>query len=96
MIFIRQPEIDRYTVIKVDKDTDIEFKNDTVEQTIKNLTMHSITKVYGEGYESTYDTTVKLQDGDILIFEEEGRGYIKPVEKFVTIDEAIEDLNCIK
>lgn len=96
MIFIRQPEIDRYTGIKVDKDTDIEFKNDTVEQTIKNLTMHSITKVYGEGYESTYDTTVKLQDGDILIFEEEGRGYIKPVEKFVTIDEAIEDLNCIK
>lgn len=96
MIFIRQPEIDRYTGIKVDKDTDIEFKNDTVEQTIKDFVMHSITKVYGEGYESTYDTTVQLQDGDILIFEEEGRGYIKPVEKFVTIDEAIEDLNCIK
>ena len=38
----------------------------------------------------------KLKEGDILVFEEEGRGYIKPVEEFVTIAEAIEDLTNIK
>ena len=32
----------------------------------------------------------------ILVFEEEGRGYIKPVEQFVTIEEAIEELTNIK
>ena len=31
-----------------------------------------------------------------LIFEEEGRGYIKPAEEIVTIAEAIEDLTNIK
>ena len=37
-------------------------------------------------------TTITLEEGDVLVFEEEGRGYIKPVEEFVTIGEAIEDL----
>ena len=33
---------------------------------------------------------------DPAIFEEEGRGYIKPVEEFVTVAEAIEELGHIK
>jgi hypothetical protein len=32
----------------------------------------------------------------VLVFEEEGRGYIKPVEDFVTVAEAIEELGYIK
>ena len=41
-------------------------------------------------------TTIYLKEGDVLVFEEEGRGYIKPVESFVTIEEAIEDLTNIR
>jgi hypothetical protein len=67
-----------------------------VEQTLKDLVLHSITKVRGESYESVYDTTIHLQEGDVLIYEEEGRGYIKPVEQFVTIEEAIDELTNIK
>ena len=93
--FIRKPSIDMYLGIKVDKDTKIEYKNDNVEQTIENLVFHSITKVVGEGYESTYDTTIHLNEGDVLILEEEGRGYIKPVAEFVTVADAVEELNCI-
>jgi hypothetical protein len=55
-----------------------------------------VANVSGEGYKSILDTTVELQDGDILIFENEGRGYIKPVEPFVTVEEAIADLEVIK
>ena len=93
--FIRKPSIDMYAGIKVDKDTTLEYKNDNVVQTLKDLVFHSITKVKGEGYESTYDTTIHLKEGDVLIFEEEGRGYIKPVDDFVTVAEAVEELNCI-
>lgn len=96
MNFIKRPSIDLYPGIRVTKDTDIEFKNENVKQTIKDLTLHSITKVKGEGFKSKYDTTIQLEDGDILIFEDEGRGYIKPVESFVTIEEAIDDLVNIK
>ena len=96
MNVIRKPSIDLYPAIRVDKDTTLEYKNESVEQTIKNLVFHSITKVKGEIYESVYDTTIRLQEGDILVFEEEGRGYIKPLEEFVTIEEAIDDLTNIK
>ena len=95
-VFIRKPSIDMYPGIVVDKDTVLEYKNESVAQTLNNLVFHSVTKVNGDGFDSVYDTTIYLKEGDILIFEEEGRGYIKPVEPFVTIEEAIDDLTNIK
>ena len=94
--FISKPSIDMYGGIKVTKDTTLEYENENVKQTLKDLVFDSITVVKGEGYTSEYHTIIKLNEGDILIFEEEGRGYIKPVEQFVTIEEAIEEFNCIK
>ena len=93
--FIRKPSLDMLVGIRVDKDTVLNYTNDNVEQTLKDLVFHSITKVKGDNFESVYNTTIQLSEGDILIFEEEGRGYIKPVEEFVTVKEAIEELNCI-
>ena len=94
--YIQRPDITQYPGVKVDKDTNIEYKNEFVEQTIKDLKLHSITKVLGEGYESTYDTIITLEEGDILLFEDEKRGYIKPVESFVKPSEAIEDLQALE
>ena len=96
MNFIRKPSIDLYPCIRVDKDTVLEYKNDNVKQTLKDLVFHSVTKVKGDGFKSKYDTTIYLNEGDVLVFEEEGRGYIKPVEEFVSIEEAIEELTNIK
>lgn len=95
-VFVRKPSIDLYPGVKVDKDTVLEYKNENVEQRLENLVFRSKTKVKGEGYESTYDTTIWLQEGDVLVFEEEGRGYIKPVDSFVSVQEAIEDFTNIK
>jgi hypothetical protein len=95
-VFIRKPSIDLYPGIRVTKDTVLEYKNENVKQTVKDLVFHSVTKVKGETYKSKYDTTIQLKEGDILVFEEEGRGYIKPVEPFVTIAEALDDLMNIK
>lgn len=91
-VFIRKPSIYLYPGIKVENDTVLEYKNENVEQKLENMVFHSVTKVKGEGYDSVYDTTIYLKEGDILVFEEEGRGYIKPVESLVTIGEAVEDL----
>lgn len=95
-VFIRKPSVDLYPGIRVTKDTELEFKNENVKQTVKDLVLHSLTKVKGDGFKSKYDTTIQLEEGDVLIFEDEGRGYIKPVEGFVTIEEAIADLENIK
>lgn len=95
-VFIRKPSIDMVAGITVTKDTTLEYENENVKQSLKDLVFHSITTVKGEGYESTYNTTIYLKEGDVLVFEETGRGYIKPVEDFVTIAEAIEELENIK
>lgn len=94
--FIYKPSIDMYGGIRVDKDTTLEYKNENVEQTLKDLVFDSKTIVKGENYTSEYHTVINLNEGDVLIFEEEGRGYIKPVEEFVTVKEAIEELELIK
>ena len=96
MNFVMKPSIDLYPGIRVGKDTVLEYKTETIEQKIENLKLHSVTRVKGAGFESLYDTTIDLQDGDILIFEDGGRGYIKPVEPMVTVQEAIDDLENIK
>jgi hypothetical protein len=96
MNYIRRPSIDLYPGVRVEKDTVLEYKNERVEQKLENLEFHSVTKVNGENFESVYDTVIHLEEGDILVFEEEGRGYIKPVDVFCTIEEAIEDLTNIK
>lgn len=95
-VFMRKPSIDLYPGIRVDKNTTLEYKNENVEQSLKGLVFRSVTHVKGDGYTSTHDTVIELKEGDILVFEEEGRGYIKPVEEMVTVSEAIDELNCIK
>lgn len=94
--FIRKPSIDMYGGIRVDKNTVLDYSNENVEQSVKDLVFKSVTTVQGENYKSVYDTTINLKEGDILIFEEEGRGYIKPVEEFVTVSEAIGEFENIK
>lgn len=94
--FIRKPSLDMYAGIKVKKDTEFKYENEKVKQSLKDLVFRSVTKIKGDGFESEYKTTINLKEGDVLVFEEEGRGYIKPVEEFVTIEEAIEDYTNIK
>jgi hypothetical protein len=95
-VFIMKPSVNLYPGVRVTKDTVLEYKNDKVEQKVENLVLHSIIHATGENYESVYDTKIQLNEGDILIYDDENRGYIKPVEQFCTIEEAIEDLEHIK
>jgi hypothetical protein len=94
--FINKPSIDMLAGIRVTKDTTLEYENENVKQTLKDLVFDSTTVVKGDGFTSEYHTVINLNEGDVLIFEEEGRGYIKPVEQFVTVEEAIKELEFIK
>ena len=95
-VFIKRPNIDRYVGVKVEKDTVLEFENENVKQSLKDLVLRTCAWINGKNYESVNETKIFLEEGDILIFEEDGRGYILPVEPFVTIAEAIDELECIK
>lgn len=94
--FVRKPCIDLFPGVRVYKDTVLEYKNENVEQKVENLLLHSVSTIKGDGFESKTETTIYLEEGDILLFEDGERGYIKPVAGFVTIEGAIEDLTNIK
>ena len=94
--FIRRPSVDLMPGIIVTRETALEFENENVKQVIRDFQLHTVMVIEGEGYKSKSETTVYLEAGDVLLFEPDGRGYIKPVEGFVTIEEAIDDLTNIK
>lgn len=95
--FIFKPSVELIPGIKVTKDTELNYERENVKQTLKNLVFRSITTKKGDNFESTIDTTIWLNEGDILVFEADGRGYIKPLDNtVVTIAEGIEDLTNIK
>lgn len=94
--FLRRPSLDMYAGIKVTKETELEYKTETLEQRVKDLTYYSKQIVQGERFKSVNRTTIDLNEGDVILFESEERGYIVPVEDFVTIEEAIKDYENIK
>jgi hypothetical protein len=93
-LFMLRPDISLYPGIRVDKDTKLEHHTENVDQSLENLVFHSVQRVKGDTYESTWETTVQLKEGDILIFDD-GK-YVKPVESFVSIQEALEDIHSME
>jgi len=96
-VYVVRPNTDCYYGIEVTKDTKEEFKNQYVTQKIENLVLESTVRYEEENFESETKLKVKLKEGDILLLEEENRGYFLPKDNRVgSIDEAIEDLEFLK
>lgn len=94
-VFVKNPDITTHVGIRVTEATDLRYEADTVKQTVKDLHLVTEVTVSDDGIEAYYKTDIQLKPGDVLLFEEGGRGYIKPVERFVSPQEAIEDLTVI-
>ena len=93
--FIMKPDITFYEGIKIDKETKLEFENEYVKQSINNLVLKTNKKEKTDKYESEFNLTINLDNGEILLFEEE-RGYFLPSLPMATVKDAIEDLEAIK
>ena len=95
--FVFKPSVELIPGVKVTKDTYLEYEREGIKQTVKDLVLHTSFVQKGEGFDTASETNVYLEEGDILVFEEGGRGYIKPVANtVVTIEKAIADLENIK
>lgn len=95
-IFIRKPSVELYPGVTVYADTVLDFENEKVKQHVENLVLHTVATVEGDNFKSVCDTVIQLDEGDVLIFESEERGYIKPVERFESIPDAIAELEAIR
>lgn len=93
--FIFKPDITLYEGIEVFKDTRLSYKNENVKQELKDLTLKTKMTEKKDNYTSKTDLVIHLEEGDILLYEEE-RGYFLPCMPMSTIQEAIDDLEVIK
>ena len=97
-LFVEQPVLDLKEGIKVTAETELSYKNDHVEQVLKNLVLETILDDSGSNGINTYKSksylSINLNEGDILLFDE-NRGYYMPPYPVVSIDDAISDINSL-
>lgn len=94
--YVIRPDLTPYEGIKVTKDTKIKYSNDRVKQEIKNLMLHSEYTIVTEDFTSKNILDIKLKEGDILLFENENRGYFLPKDVSIApIKVAIEDYEAL-
>lgn len=89
--YVLRPDLTPYEGVVVSKDTKLEFKNENVEQKLENLKLVTKTKVDNEKYFVESKMTLNLEEGEVLLFEKENRGYFLPAQPIGTIETAIKD-----
>lgn len=98
-LFVDQPNLELKEGIQVRPDTEISFRNESVEQLLKNLQLDTIMEESGTNGINSYKTkshiSIQLNDGDVLLFDP-SRGYYLPHYPKVTISQAIEDIQGLK
>ena len=94
-LFVEQPVLDLKEGIKVTAETELAYKNDKVEQVLKDLALETIMDDEGSNGINTYTSKsylrINLNPGDILLFDP-GRGYYMPPYPVSSIDDAISDI----
>ena len=95
--FIKNPDVTIYKGFIVDENSTLSYetKNGNIKQELKNLEFTQVQKIVTDNCDQTINTIIHLKPGMVVLFEDEKRGYVVPVERFVRISEAIEDLNYI-
>ena len=97
--FVEQPNIDLSIGVKVTKNTEFVYKNDKVDQVLKDLKLETILEDEGTNGVNTYKSktyiSISLNPGDILLFDE-NRGYYMPPYPMTSIEEAISDIESLK
>ena len=98
-LFVEQPNIDLKKGVKVTKETELTYSNDKVEQELKNLVLETMLEEEGTNGVNTYTSKsylrINLNDGDILLFDE-NRGYYMPPYPVESIDDAISDIESLR
>lgn len=96
--FVLIPNCEIYKGYVVDDKTTLEYvnKNKTIRQELKNLEFIQYEKKDTSEYSIETKTTIHLKKGMVVLFENEERGYVVPVDRYVTIKEAIQELDYIK
>ena len=93
--YVLKPDIKPYKAMKVDKDTEFTFENEKVSQELKDLELKTFRLVNEERYSTKIESTIHLNEGDVILLDEENIGWFLPGEPVETIEDAIRDYKII-
>lgn len=98
-LYVDQPTINMKAGIAVKKDTEFLYRNENVEQVVKDLIFETIKREKGSNginsYESKSYIKIQLNEGDVLLFDEH-RGYYLPAYPVTSIEDAISDISSLE
>ena len=98
-LFVEQPNITLVEGIRVNKDTELTYKTEMVEQVLKDLKLETILNQEGTNGINTYKSKTYLQinlnEGNILAFDKD-RGYYLPSFPLTSVEDAISDIESLK
>lgn len=89
--YVLRPDLTPYDGMIVTKDSKLTFKNKNVKQKLENLKLTTTKKIKEEKFISESKLTLFLEEGDVLLFEKEDRGWFLPAQSIGTIETAIND-----
>lgn len=89
--YVLRPDLTPYEGMVVNKDSKLTFENEKVKQELKDLKLVTIQTITADKYTSKSELTINLDEGDVLLFENEGRGWFLPAQSIGTIKTAIQD-----
>lgn len=93
--YVLKQDIKPYRAMKVDKNTEFTFENEKVNQELNNLELKTFRQVNEEKYSTKIESTIHLNEGDVILLDEENIGWFLPGEPVETIEDAIRDYNVI-
>lgn len=98
-LFLEQPDISLKKGIKITKKIKLTYKNEKVEQELKDLKLETYIEDEGtngiNSYTSKSYIKINLNEGDILLFDE-NRGYYMPTYPVESIEDAISDIESLR
>ena len=97
--FVEQPSLDLRVGLKVTKETEVSYESKKAKQELKDLKLETILEEEGNNGVNTYKSKtylcINLNEGDVLLFDEE-RGYYMSPYPMSSIDDAISDIESLK
>ena len=89
--YVLRPDLTPYEGMVVNKDSKFDYKNEKVEQKLENLKLTTKQEIVTDKYTTKSELTINLEEGEILLFEGENRGWFLPAQPIGTIETAIND-----
>ena len=96
-VLMQIPEPNVYYGFRVTKDTKLEFSNKNVRQKLEKLVLHTRQEIKTDRFRTIIKNTLKLEEGSLLLLEEENRGLFLPKDiRFGTMEEVKEEIKFIE